>query len=413
VLVRAQALRQVPLFSSLPQEEIDRLAETLEPVDLEPGGLLFREGEAGACCYFIMQGEVEVLKALDTSDERLLAVRGPGTPLGEMGLFSRVHARTASVRARTPLQVLGMQRHDLEGLLQRQPALAFELIQTLSQHLDESENHTVADLREKNRQLQQAYDELKAAQAQLIEKEKLEKELEVARQIQRSLLPRTLPEHPRFAFDARMVPMSAVGGDFYDVLPLADGSLGLAVGDVTGHGVPAALLMALTVTLLRAEARREASPSRVLQAVNRELLQVNDTGFFVTVLYGILPGRQAQFRYARAGHPLPLVLDGGRRPVEVGRRVGQPLGLFEEMLLDEVGLDLSPGGLLFLYTDGITEAVDPQGELFGDERLLAALLSGNGAEPAQACQAVWDALQIYRAGTAQEDDITLLAVGVR
>jgi serine phosphatase RsbU (regulator of sigma subunit) len=411
--MKEAALRQVPLFAGLPEDELRLLAETLEPVELEPGGLLFREGEAGACCYFILQGEVEVLKALGTPDERLLAVRGPGTPLGEMGLFSRVHARTASIRARTPLQALGMQRDDLEGLLQRQPTLAFELIQTLSQRLDESENHTVADLREKNRQLQQAYDELKAAQAQIIEKEKLERELEVARQIQMSILPRSLPEHERLAFGARMVPMSAVGGDFYDVLQLEDGSIGVAMGDVTGHGVPAALLMSLTVTLLRSEAHRTDSPTEVLQAVNRGLMQVNDTGYFVTALYGILAASGSRFRYARAGHSVPLLLDADRRPVEVAHGVGQPLGLFEEMLVDESGLDLPPGGLLVMYTDGVTEAINPQGEFFGDDRLLAALRTSDGAGPVQACEAVWDALQAYQGGASQEDDVTLLAVGVR
>ena len=411
--MRAAALRQVPLFASLPQEEIDRLAETLESVQVNQGSLLFREGDPGGCCYFILDGEVEVLKAHGTPDERLLAVGGPGTSLGEMELFSQVHARTATIRAKSPLQVLGMRREDLERLLQRQPTLAFQLVRTLSQRLEESENLTVADLREKNRLLQQAYDELKAAQAQIIEKEKLERELEVARQIQTSILPRSLPAHDRLEFSARMVPMSAVGGDFYDVLALEDGALGVAVGDVTGHGVPAALLMSLTVTLLRSEARRTDSPAEVLRAVNRGLMQVNDTGYFVTALYGILPASGSRFQYARAGHSVPLLLDAGRQPVAVAQGVGQPLGLFEEMLVDESGLDLPPGGLLLLYTDGVTEAINPQGEFFGDDRLLGALQAADGAGPTQACEAVWDALQAYQAGASQEDDVTLLAVGVR
>jgi len=411
--MRAAALRRVPLFASLPADEIQLLAETLEAVQVSQGSLLFQEGDPGGCCYFILDGEVEVLKALGTPDERLLAVRGPGTSLGEMELFSQVHARTASIRAKSSLQVLGMRREELESLLQRQPTLAFELVRTLSVRLDESENLTVADLREKNRLLQLAYDELKAAQAQIIEKEKLERELEVARQIQLSILPRSLPQNGLFEFGARMIPMSAVGGDFYDVLQLENGSLAVAVGDVTGHGVPAALLMALTVTLLRAEARRLDSPAEVLQAVNRELMQVNDTGYFVTALYGILHDSDGKFHYARAGHSVPLLLDAARQPVEVGHGVGHPLGLFEEMLVDEASLDLVPGSMLLLYTDGVTEAVDAQGEFFGDERLLAALQSSSGTGPDQTCEAIWSALRAYQAGASQEDDVTLLAVGVR
>ena len=411
--MRAAALRQVPLFASLPSEEIDLLAETLLPVAVPAEGLLFQEGALEGRCFILLEGEVDIIKSLGTPDERLLATRGPGSSLGEMSLFSQDQRRTASVRARSAAELLEMRREDLEALMRRHPELAYSMLGTLSQRLEQSENHTVADLREKNRLLQLAYDELKTAQAQIIEKEKLERELEVARQIQLSILPRSLPQNGRFEFGARMIPMSAVGGDFYDVLQLENGSLAVAVGDVTGHGVPAALLMALTVTLLRAEARRIESPSEVLLAVNRELMQVNDTGYFVTALYGILHDSDGKFHYARAGHSVPLVLDAGRQPIEVGHGVGHPLGLFEEMLVDEASLDLDPGSLLLLYTDGVTEAVDAQGEFFGDERLLAALQSSNGTGPDQTCEAVWDALQAYQAGASQEDDVTLLAVGVR
>ena len=411
--MRAAALRQVPLFASLPTEEIDLLAETLLPVTVPAGGVLFLEGAQEGRAFILLEGEVDVIKALGTPDERLLATRGPGSSLGEMSLFSQDQRRTASVRARSAAKLMEMRRADLEALLRRHPELAYSMLGTLSQRLEQSENHTVADLREKNRLLQQAYDELKAAQAQIIEKEKLERELEVARQIQLSILPRSLPQNGRFEFAARMIPMSAVGGDFYDVLQLENGSLAVAVGDVTGHGVPAALLMALTVTLLRAEARRLDSPSEVLQAVNRELMAVNDTGRFVTALYGILDDSSGTFHYARAGHSLPLVLDAGRQPVEVSHGVGQPLGLFEELLLDEATLDFAPGSLMLIYTDGVTEAVNPQGEFFGDERLLATVRSSDGAGPNRTCEAVWGALQAYQAGASQEDDVTLLAVGVR
>jgi len=411
--MRAAALRQVPLFASLPAGEIDLLAETLQPVALPMGGLLFEEGARDGRCFIVLEGEVDIIKSLGTPDERLLATRGRGSSLGEMSLFSQDHRRTASVRARSAAELLEMRREDLDGLLRRHPELAYSMLGTLSQRLEQSENHTVADLREKNRLLQLAYDELKTAQAQIIEKEKLERELEVARQIQLSILPRSLPQNGRFEFAARMIPMSAVGGDFYDVLQLENGSLAVAVGDVTGHGVPAALLMALTVTLLRAEARRLDSPSEVLQAVNRELMAVNDTGRFVTALYGILDDSSGTFHYARAGHSLPLVLDAGRQPVEVSHGVGQPLGLFEELLLDEATLDFAPGSLMLIYIDGVTEAVNPQGEFFGDERLLATVRSSDGAGPDQTCEAVWGALQAYQAGASQEDDVTLLAVGVR
>jgi serine phosphatase RsbU (regulator of sigma subunit) len=401
------------MFAGLPDDELATLATGLVDRPIPTGTLLFREGDTGGRSFFILDGEVEIVKSLGTTEERLIAVRGPGSSLGEMELFSQGHLRTASVRAKSPLQVVEMSRADLENLLRRQPALAFEIVRTLSMRLDESESQTILDLREKNRLLQQAYDELKAAQAQLIEKEKLERELEVARQIQLGILPRSLPELPGLDFGARMVPTSAVGGDLYDVIHLGNGKLGLAIGDVTGHGVPAALLMALTVTLIRVEAPRSKSPAEVLLSVNRHLIESNDSGLFVTALYGILDVTSLEFHYARAGHPLPVALDSRGNSVVLEQGTGQPLGLFEPLALDEGQLRLDRGGSMLLYTDGVTEAVDGSGEFFGTERLISTLQAAAGFQPERMCEALWQALTAYRGTMPQDDDVTLVAVGIR
>jgi len=408
-----EALRQVPLFAGLPQAELSVVATALEDRPVASGTVLFREGDPGGKCYFILDGEVEVLKSLGTTEERLLAIRGPGSSLGEMELFSRVHVRTASVRAKSSLQVVEMSRADLESLIRRQPAMAFELVRTLTNRLDQSENKTILDLREKNRLLQLAYDELKAAQAQLIEKEKLERELEVARQIQVGILPRVLPELPGLDFAARMVPTSAVGGDFYDVIQLGDGKLGLVVGDVTGHGVPAALLMALTVTLIRVEAARAESPAEVLLSVNHHLIESNDSGLFVTALYGLLDVSSLEFNYARAGHPLPLAMDSGGNAVSLPQGTGQPLGLFDVLALDEGKLRLEAGGNMLLYTDGVTEAVNDAGEFFGTERLTSVLQSTANSQAEHICESLWQSLKSYQGSMVQDDDVTLVAVSVR
>ena len=154
---REEALRRVPLFSTLPESELRELADGLLPQNLEQGSLMFREGDKGNDCYFIVDGQVEIIKSMDTPDERMLGVRGAGEAIGEMSLFSDDHQRTASVLAKTPLKLLVMKRNDLESLLKGHPDLAFNLVATLSRRLDESEDHTIADLREKNRQLQQAF----------------------------------------------------------------------------------------------------------------------------------------------------------------------------------------------------------------------------------------------------------------
>ena len=176
--------------------------------------------------YIVLDGQVEIIKALGTGEERTLGLRGPGSFLGEMSLLSAEQRYTASVRACTDLQLLEMTRSDFDALLHRQPSLAYNLLTVMSARLNESENHTIRDLQEKNRQLAQAYEELKAAQAQLIEKEKLEAELKIARDLQRNILPRIKLRISGLDFGMVIEPMTSVGGDFFDFIELDRGSRG-------------------------------------------------------------------------------------------------------------------------------------------------------------------------------------------
>ena len=306
---RIALIRTIPLFATLRGTETEFLAGILRGVEIPADTLLFREGEPGASFDILVDGQVEIIKALGTLDERLLAVRGPGDFFGEMSLLDPDGLRTASVRARTPSCLLEMSRTDFDAVLQHRPALAYEIMRVLSLRLRESDNATIADLHEKNRELAQAYADLQAAQAQIIEKEKLEQELRMAHRIQQSILPSELPRLPRYDFGALIMPAKRVGGDLYDFIPLGKGRLGIAVGDVSDKGVPAAIFMALTRSLLRAEATRVVSPRRALERVNQLLLDMNDEGMFVTLLYGILDAQQGTFAYSRAGHELPLLFD--------------------------------------------------------------------------------------------------------
>ncbi len=404
-------LRQVPLFSSLPESEIEYLARTLHLREYPAGALLVREGAVGNAFYLVMDGQVEVIKALGTEAERLLSIVGAGSFLGEMSMFSRGGVHTASVRARTPVDILEMTRSDFDALLHRQPEIAYDMVRVLSLRLDESEELTIRDLLEKNRELKRAYDELKAAQAQLVEKERLEAELDVARTIQRSVLPRALPRLPRLELGVRMEPMLAMGGDFYDLFPMGEDRLGIAVGDVSGHGVPAAFFMALTYSLLRAEAGRTNSPGEALRNVNRHLFGMNNSGMFVTVLYGILNLVTREFNFARAGHELPLICCRGQGEMaELEFHSGQILGLFPGAVLDEQTVTLAPGDLVLLYTDGVNEAMNLSRQEFGLARLSAAL-EACGEMPAQAaCDAIYTAVREHCGQAPQHDDILLLAI---
>jgi serine phosphatase RsbU (regulator of sigma subunit) len=410
--VANELVRCIPQFALLPDTELEDLAVAVRETRVAEDTLLLREGNQEGHFYILIEGEVEIIKALGTDDERLLAVRTPCSLLGELSLFSEDGTHTASVRARTDLRLMELPGDVLNGLLQRQPAFAYEMIRTLSSRLVEGEDRTIRDLRRKNRELLQAYRELEAAQEQIIEKERMERELQVARDIQMSILPRAVPDVEGLAFGTHISPMAAVGGDFYDIIKLDDGRLAIVIGDVSDHGVPAALFMALTVTLLRAELRRGTAPLEVLQRVNRHMLEMNETGMFVTALLGILDPEARHFRYARAGHEPPIILGVGGEFVPVDRGRGQPLGLFPDLHLDEQHIPMPNGCLLLLYTDGVTEAMDETGLFFGLPRVEQLMLAGASTAPQGLCDRLWDSLQEHRGPTVQHDDVTMLAVKV-
>ncbi len=405
-----ETLRRLPLFSKLPDQEIDYLATNLRLVELEPGVIVLEENVADEYFLILLEGEVEIIKAMGTPDERLLGVRDGGTVLGEMALFSQDKRHTASIRARSKIRVLEMSFAEFDALLNRQPQLAYSIARVISHRLEEAENATIDDLREKNRELTRAYEELKAAQAAMIEKERMERELEIAKQIQTSILPQELPQPPGFECGACMIPARAVGGDFYDFIDLSDGRLGVVVGDVTDKGVPASLFMMLTYSLLRAEAQRCPSPGKTLREVNRHLLDINSSGMFVTILYGILDPKEGRFTYARAGHPYPLILDRDYKPVAVPKGVGQPLGLFESIRLDEQSILLPPQSLVMVFSDGLTEAMNPAGEELSEEQLIEIIAAMRLGCTEDLCLRLWEQVKAFTGSDHQQDDFTALVL---
>lgn len=240
-----------------------------------------------------------------------------------------------------------------------------------------------AQLAEWNRTLetrvQQQVEELKW-------KERLERELQVAYEIQLSILPHTLPAVEGYDFDARMMPARAVGGDFFDFVPLSDAALGIAIDDVADKGVPAAIFMAQTHALLRAEASHGASPWEVLQQVNHQLVAMYAARVFVTVLYGVLDRATGVFTYARAGHELPLLCGPGAEMTLAPQGETLPLGISTDSPVDEQTVVIPPDGTLLLYTDGITDARNPKGVRFGVDRLKATLLSGHRTSARTLCE---------------------------
>jgi predicted ester cyclase len=241
-----------------------------------------------------------------------------------------------------------------------------------------------------------------------IERERFEQELLVARPIQQASLPREVPILEGWKISPRYQPAREVGGDFYDFHPLPEGRLGLVLGDATGKGVPAALVMSTTCGMLRlaAQALDSSSPGEVLEQVNEALLARIPSNMFVTCFYAILDPKSATLSYANAGHDLPYVRRGGGDAEELRAR-GMPLGLMPGMSYEEKEIELDVGEAVLFYTDGLVEAHDPKGEMFGFPR-LRALVADHGEEGSLGNFLLEELYSFTREGWEQEDDITLV-----
>jgi len=243
--------------------------------------------------------------------------------------------------------------------------------------------------------------------AEAAEKERLAQELRVATLIQQQFLPRELPRLPEWQIAAFYGPARAVGGDFYDFVELPDGRIGIAVGDVTDKGVPAALVMARTHSVLRAEASRLSSPGEILSRANDLLVPEMPARMFVTCLFAVLDPATGRIVIANAGHNLPFVRSGGT--VTEIRATGMPLGLLPGIRYEEVEGTIAPDSNVLLYSDGLVEAHDSDREMFGFDRLRDALVVDDAGS--ELLDRLLETLRTFTGPDhEQEDDITLVTL---
>jgi serine phosphatase RsbU (regulator of sigma subunit) len=240
------------------------------------------------------------------------------------------------------------------------------------------------------------------------ERERVEQELRVARSIQQASLPKEVPTPEGWEISPYYRPAREVGGDFYDFLKLKDGRLGLTVGDATDHGMPAALVMATTRGMLRAVAQPLDSPGEVLARVNDALHSDIPSSMFVTCFYAILDPQSGSLTYANAGHDLPYLHRRNGEAEELRAR-GMPLGLMAGMSYEEKETVLEPRDCALLYSDGLVEAHDPKGEMFGFPR-LRELVAEHGEERSLRSFLLEELERFTGEGWEQEDDITLLTL---
>ena len=238
----------------------------------------------------------------------------------------------------------------------------------------------------------------------------LRQELDLAGRIQQSMLSPDFPEVPGYEMHARVEPAREVAGDFYDVMRLDGGRLGLVVADVAGKGVPAALLMMSHRTLIRGAAIGLGDPARVLAEVNAVICENNPQSMFVTVFFCILDPADGSVVFANAGHPSPLLVRAGGPAVPLQSAEDIVLGLLPGADYESFTLNLEPGDALFMYTDGVTEAMNALGEEFGERRLLDVLPGSSGLGAAGCTAEVVDIVRQFVGGGAPSDDVTCMVM---
>ena len=277
------------------------------------------------------------------------------------------------------------------------------------EHLADSVNAMQGDLKEYMQNLSRA----------TAEKERIATELSVAQKIQAGMLPRVAPDfagQPSFELDAGMTPAKEVGGDFYDFYMLDENRLAITVADVSGKGVPAALFMVVAKTVLQnfaMAAKSHGDFAEVVAHANDRLCEGNDQMMFVTVFFGVLNLRTGEFVYVNAGHNPPLVLRGGQEPSYLmpEGKPDKPLGVMEGRAYQQCSMTLTPGDMIFLYTDGVTEAINETAELYGEERLKEALdRIDRNAPVSETLGSLRESIKSFAGNAEQADDITMLGL---
>ncbi|MBI3287433.1 MAG: GAF domain-containing protein [Chloroflexi bacterium] len=259
----------------------------------------------------------------------------------------------------------------------------------------------------------QQYQELQRLYLETKEKERMEQELRMAYAIQTSLLPEGCPVVPGWEVAAHWHPAREISGDFYDFIPLDNGKIGILIGDVSDKGVPAALFMALARSLLWAAVSEGLAPAQVMAKANQQILANARSGMFVTALCGFLDPATHSMTCSNAGHPPPIVLRAESLHAESLQIEGMALGVVGQVDFQESSFAFGPGDCVLLYTDGITEAQDPQGREFGQERLVAFLRENQASSAEQLVHGLIAAVQDFVGEAAQYDDFTLIALQCR
>jgi sigma-B regulation protein RsbU (phosphoserine phosphatase) len=410
-----------PLFADLDGATIALIVAQLTEEVWPAGHILFEELVPGDTLYIIMDGRVQISRTFQDGERRVIREMGPGEFFGEMALLED-KPRSARASTMTSTTFLTVTRQRFNTLIEQHPAVAVNFLKAISAQLRrqyqeqavllEEKQTLVEALAAKNAALEQALAELQAALVTVAEHERVKRDLEIAHEIQRQMLPATFPQAPGLHVHATTVPATWVGGDFYDAIRLEADRVGLLLGDVSGKGIPAALQMARLMGEFRACVSHCADPQSVLQVLNDLLCQRNlRFDWFVTVQYVVLDVRQRHMQFICAGHP-PILLRHTDGQIEhLGAAPNIPLGVEETFAYHQEERQLMAGDTLLLYSDGTYERQDTQGAQLGLSRLEHLFAAAPGY-PEAVVHAIQTALDTFSDVGRAKDDTTLLCAQI-
>ncbi len=389
---RTLGMRWIPLFQGVDEDAVHQALEDAEVLLLPGGTPLLKPGEHNQSVFILLSGDVTASLDSNLSPHAAIPI-APGQCIGELSAIDGKSA-SALVLALTDARVLKLSKDLFWNRLMALPGVAGNLMITLTERMRSTNEVALKAQRE---------------QLELIH---IRKELDVARQLQVSMVPLQRPMFPgRKDIDVCgfMEPASSVGGDLFDAFFISQRRLFFCIGDVAGHGVASALFMARTIGLMRVLAMSTGEPDRLLAELNDRLCIGNDTNIFVTVFCGVLDTDTGELIYSNGGHCPPLLRKGGvSAPLPLPR--GPLIGAFEGMNFLTLGVTLDPGDTLFCYTDGVTEAQTPAGEEFSDERCLP-LLDALGHLPLpEMLDALRREVGVFTGTPMLDDDCTMLAL---
>ncbi len=396
-------------FSGLDRDTVDTLRAVAQRQKYPATTTLCHQGEIEHTFYLIVAGHVAIAQTMEDGSERMLAMLGPNGYFGEMGLIDD-SPRNANCIAVTDVTVLEVTEEIFDQFIEENPIIAYDILRRILSNTRQVEQLNMKALREKNEALEKAYSDLKAAQERIIEQKRIEHELALAADVQRSLLPGDLPQFDDYVFASYLHPARQVGGDFYDVMALDDEHVGLLIADVADKGFHAALFMAVTRTLFLQEGKRTLSPAAVATAVHDGMIEVATTDdTFVTAFYAVLHRPSGKLTYIRAAQDRPLLVRPGEA-VQPLTGNGRFLGMLPDLDLEEHVIQIQPGDRLVMFSDGVIDAINPQDESYGNGRLETAVKQGEMLSASALVRHIVNDVAAFQKDAPPFDDLTLLVL---